>query len=121
MNEFEQDEFERELTRALQRVDAPEGLAVRIMERAAGPAAAKIVPIRRWPVVQQRWLAEPWLRRWRWASSPVSSCIGGISKSWPTSSSTRRAHHRTMRWTRRAHSYCAPDSDSAVALSRILK
>jgi predicted Zn-dependent protease len=55
MNEFEQDEFERELTRALQRVDAPEGLAVRIMERAAGPAAAKVVPIRRWPVVQQRW------------------------------------------------------------------
>ena len=40
MNEFEQDEFERELTRALPRVDAPEGLAVRIMERAAGPAAA---------------------------------------------------------------------------------
>ena len=55
MNEFEQDEFERELTRALQRVDAPEGLAVRIMERAAGPAAAKVVPIRRWAVVQQRW------------------------------------------------------------------
>jgi hypothetical protein len=55
MNEFEQNEFERELTRALQRVDAPEGLAARIMERAASPAAAKVVPIRRWPVAQQRW------------------------------------------------------------------
>jgi predicted Zn-dependent protease len=55
MNEFEQDEFERELARALRRVDAPEGLAARIMERAASPAAAKVVPIRRWPVVQQRW------------------------------------------------------------------
>jgi hypothetical protein len=55
MNDLEEDKFDRQLTRALQRVDAPEGLVARVMERATGPAAAKIVPIRRWLVVQQPW------------------------------------------------------------------
>jgi hypothetical protein len=55
MNELEQNEFDNELTRALQRVDAPEGLVARVMERAAGPAAVKRVSMPRWAVMQQRW------------------------------------------------------------------
>jgi hypothetical protein len=33
-----QDKFEQQLTQAMRRVDAPQGLAARIMDRAAGPA-----------------------------------------------------------------------------------
>jgi hypothetical protein len=40
-NEFEAREFEARLTHAMQRVDAPEGFAARIMDRAAKPAAAR--------------------------------------------------------------------------------
>jgi hypothetical protein len=33
-----QDKFEQQLTQAMRRVDAPQGLAARIMDQAAGPA-----------------------------------------------------------------------------------
>ena len=44
-SEFEQDQFERELTRAMRGVDPPEGFADRVMARAlAGvPARAKVL------------------------------------------------------------------------------
>ncbi|WP_263380691.1 hypothetical protein [Granulicella paludicola] len=41
---FEANDFETKLTQAMQRVDAPEGFAARIMDRVAKPAEAVAVP-----------------------------------------------------------------------------
>ena len=41
----EPDEFELKLMQAMRRVDAPEGFAASLMERAAAPAAAKVIVI----------------------------------------------------------------------------
>ena len=52
MSEFEQSdlesaEFERQLTRAMQHVDAPEGFAERVLAKAAEPQKAKVLQMPR--------------------------------------------------------------------------
>jgi len=42
----ELDEFELKLMQAMRRVDAPEGFAANLMERAGAPAAAKVLVMR---------------------------------------------------------------------------
>ncbi len=52
----EPDGFELQLTEALRRVEAPEGFAARVMDRAAAPAVAKRVVVMRPRLMGQVWI-----------------------------------------------------------------
>jgi hypothetical protein len=60
-------DFEKDLTQAMQRLDAPEGFAARLMERAAAES-----------VDQRRLIVTP-RRRWWWSGSGIAVAAGLVA------------------------------------------